>query len=174
MKSTKIIEPPKIRPSTPPRTTDVLTEAELLGLTLVRDGATPIEKAIRRGLEVTPRKAGAGKEIRYTRGGLAERASQVIGWRTTSLSLWRKSTPSPESARMVVEIEQVLSAPKPPAQRGALGTSVCLARCRVIGEERSMLVLLSVPPHEARNVPLATAKRGSVVLLWEPLPVVGV
>ncbi|KAF8257063.1 hypothetical protein EI94DRAFT_1761006 [Lactarius quietus] len=61
MKSTKIIEPPKIRPSTPPRSlatpnltsflspprpskpthiaraTDVLTEAELLGLTLARD-----------------------------------------------------------------------------------------------------------------------------------------
>jgi hypothetical protein len=96
-KSTKIIAPPipHPRPSTPPRSlnltsfislpprpskpvssthiaraTDVLTDsgrAELLGLTLVRDGATSMEKAVRRGLEVTPRKAGAGKEIRYTR-----------------------------------------------------------------------------------------------------------
>ncbi|KAH9052033.1 hypothetical protein EDB83DRAFT_2395869 [Lactarius deliciosus] len=52
------------------RATDVLTDngrAELLGLTLVQDGATPMENAVRRGLEVTPRKAGAGKEIRYTR-----------------------------------------------------------------------------------------------------------
>ena len=52
------------------RATNVLTDsgrAELLGLTLVRDGATPMEKAVRRGLETTPRKAGVGKEIRYTR-----------------------------------------------------------------------------------------------------------
>jgi len=199
-KPTKIIVPPipHPRPSTPPRTrdltsfislpprpskpvssthiaraTDVLTDsgrAELLGLTLVRDGATPMEKAVRRGLEATPRKAGAGKEIRYTRGGLAERASQVIGWRTTSLSLWRKSNPSPESARMLVEIEQVLSSPRPPPQRGALATSVCLARCQIIGEEnRSILVLLSVPGHDARNVALGSLKRGSRVLLWDPL-----
>ena len=84
---------PHPRPSTPPRSltsfislpprpskpvssthiaraTDVLTDsgrAELLGLTLVRDGATPMEKAVRRGLEVTPRKGSAGKEIRYMR-----------------------------------------------------------------------------------------------------------
>ncbi|KAH8993172.1 hypothetical protein EDB92DRAFT_1855375 [Lactarius akahatsu] len=128
-----------------------------------------MENAVRRGLEVTPRKAGAGKEIRYTRGGLAERASQVIGWKTTSLSLWRKSNPSLESARMLVEIEQVLSSPKPPPQRGGLATSICLARCRPNGEERSILVLLSVPPHDAKNVPIATIKGGSRVALWEPM-----
>lgn len=172
--------PPRVppRPSKPvssthiARATDVLTDsgrAELLGLTSAQDGATPMENAIRRGLEVTPRKAGAGKEIRYTRGGLAERASQVIGWKTTSLSLWRKSNPSLESARMLVEIEQVLSSPKPPPQRGGLATSICLARCRPNGEERSILVLLSVPPHDAKNVPIATIKGGSRVALWEPM-----
>jgi len=85
-------EPP--RPSKPvSRTrialaTDLWTEggrADLLGLTLEQHGvpyATPTEKAIRRGLEVSPRKAGIGKEIRYARGGLAEQASQAIGKRT--------------------------------------------------------------------------------------------
>ncbi|KAH9019822.1 hypothetical protein EDB85DRAFT_2007344 [Lactarius pseudohatsudake] len=177
---TSFLTPSRVppRPSKPissthiARATDVLTDsgrAELLGLTLAQDGATPMENAVRRGLEVTPRKAGAGKEIRYTRGGLAERASQVIGWKTTSLSLWRKSNPSLESARMLVEIEQVLSSPKPPPQRGGLATSICLARCRPNGEERSILVLLSVPPHDAKNVPIATIKGGSRVALWEPM-----
>jgi len=93
----------------------------------------------------------------------------VIGWKTTSLSLWRKSTPSLESARMLVEIEQVLSSPKPPAQRGGLATSVCLARCRPSGEDTSILVLLSVPPHDTKNVPIASIKAGCRVALWEPL-----
>jgi hypothetical protein len=71
-----LLPPSRSRPSKPvssthiARATDVLTDsgrAELLGLTLVRDGATPMEKAVRRGLESTPRKAGIGKEIRYTR-----------------------------------------------------------------------------------------------------------
>ncbi|KAI9435586.1 hypothetical protein H4582DRAFT_1970578, partial [Lactarius indigo] len=174
------LTPPHLptRPSKPvssthiARATDVLTDsgrAELLGLTLAQDSATPTENAVRRGLEVTPRKAGAGKEVRYTRGGLAERASQVIGWKTTSLSLWRKSTPSLESARMLVEIEQVLSSPKPPAQRGGLATSICLARGRPNGEDRSILVLLSVPPHDAKNVTVATIKEGCRVALWEPM-----
>ena len=70
---------------------------------------------------------------------------------------------------MVVEIEQVLSSPKPPPQRGGLATSICLARCRASGEDTSMLVLLSVPPHDAKNVPIATMKEGCRVALWEPL-----
>jgi hypothetical protein len=73
---TSFISPSRSRPSKPvssthiARATDVLTDsgrAELFGLTLVRDDATPMEKAVRRGLETTPRKAGIGKEIRYTR-----------------------------------------------------------------------------------------------------------
>ncbi len=78
---TSFLSPSRVppRPSKPvssthiARATDVLTDsgrAELLGLTLAQDGvqpATPMEKAVQRGLEVTPRKAGAGKEIRYTR-----------------------------------------------------------------------------------------------------------
>ena len=72
---------------------------------------------------------------------------------------------------MLVEIEQVLSAPKSHSQRGALATSVLLARCRVIGEDTSMVVLLSVPAHDARNVPLASIKRGSRVGLWSLLKV---
>ena len=54
--------------------TDVWTDggkADLLGLALEQHGvqhATPTEKAVRRGLEVSPRKAGGiGKEIRYAR-----------------------------------------------------------------------------------------------------------
>ena len=52
------------------RATDVLTDsgrAELSGLTLTQDGGTPMERAVRKGLEVTPRKPGGGKEIRYMR-----------------------------------------------------------------------------------------------------------
>ena len=76
---TSFLSPSRVppRPSKPisstyiARATDVSTDsgrAELLGLTLVMDDATPMEKAVRRGLEVTPRKAaGPGKEIRYTR-----------------------------------------------------------------------------------------------------------
>jgi len=44
--------------------------ADVLALTLEQNGvpyATPMEKAVRRGLEVSPRKAGIGKEIRYVR-----------------------------------------------------------------------------------------------------------
>jgi hypothetical protein len=70
---------------------------------------------------------------------------------------------------MLVEIEQVLSSPKPPPQRGALATSVCLARCRTIGDDRSILVLLSVPAHDVRNVALESIKTGSRVLLWDGL-----
>jgi hypothetical protein len=53
--------------------TDLWTEggrADVLALTLEHNGvqyATPMEKAVRRGLEVSPRKAGIGKEIRYAR-----------------------------------------------------------------------------------------------------------
>jgi hypothetical protein len=53
--------------------TDLWTEggrADVLALTLEQHGvqyATPMEKAVRRGLEVSPRKAGIGKEIRYPR-----------------------------------------------------------------------------------------------------------
>ena len=78
---TSFLSPSRVppRPSKPvssthiARATDVLTDsgrAELLGLTLTQDGvqsATPMEKAVRKGLEVTPRKPGAGKEIRYMR-----------------------------------------------------------------------------------------------------------
>jgi len=180
---TSFLSPSRVppRPSKPvssthiARATDVLTDsgrAELLGLTLTQHGvqpATPMEKEVRKGLEVTPRKPGGGKEIRYMRGGLAERASQMIGPNTTSLSLWRKSPPSPESAHMLVEIEQVLSSPKSPPQRGGLATSICLARCRKSGEDRSILVLLTVPAHDAKNVPIGSIKEGCSVALWEPL-----
>lgn len=54
--------------------TDLWTEggrADLLGLTLEQDGvqyATPTDKVVQRGLEVSPRKVGGiGKEIRYVR-----------------------------------------------------------------------------------------------------------
>jgi hypothetical protein len=53
--------------------TDLWTEggrADLLGLALEQHGvqhATPIEKAIRRGLQVSPRKVGIDREIRYVR-----------------------------------------------------------------------------------------------------------
>jgi len=53
------------------RATDLWTQggrADVLGLTLEQNGvqhATPFENAVRRGLEVSPRKVGVGKEIRY-------------------------------------------------------------------------------------------------------------
>jgi len=173
-------EPP--RPSKPvSRTrialaTDLWTEggrADLLGLTLEQHGvpyATPTEKAIRRGLEVSPRKAGIGKEIRYARGGLAEQASQAIGKRTTALSLWRRSIPSPESASMLVQIEEILNPVRPPPQRGSAGMLLCLARCQARREDDvSMLVLFSVPPHDAKNIAMWALEAGRSVALWEPL-----
>lgn len=71
---------------------------------------------------------------------------------------------------MHVEIEQVLSSPKPPSQRGGLATSICLARCRT-GEDRSILILFSVPPHDVKNVPIASMKEGNRVAVWEGLSV---
>jgi hypothetical protein len=103
------------------------------------------------------------------RGGLAERASQAIGKKNTALSLWRKSTPLPESARMDLEIEQVVSSPKLPPQRGGMGMLLCLARCRISRDDTSVLVLFSVPPHDSKNVLITAFRTGSRVALWEPL-----
>ncbi|KAI0255430.1 hypothetical protein BJV78DRAFT_1175301 [Lactifluus subvellereus] len=196
--STKVMEPPRFqdppqRPSTPPKcvgapdltrflspsrdpprpskpisrtrialATDLWTEggrADLLGLALEQHGvqhATPMEKAVRRGLQVSPRKVGIDKEIRYVRGGLAEKASQAIGKKNTALSLWRKSIPLPESARMLLQIEQILSAPKHPPQRGGR-------------DDGSLLILFSVPPHDAKSVPITAFGVGRGVAMWEPL-----
>jgi len=154
------------------RATDLWTQggrADVLGLTLVQNGvqhATPFEKAVRRGLEVSPRKVGIGKEIRYPRGGLVEQASQAIGKKATALSLWRKSAPSPESASMLVQIEEVLDSTKPPADRGGRGMLLCLTRCRVQKEDGSVLVLFSVPPHDAKDMRIGV---GVKVAIWEPL-----
>ncbi|KAI9512140.1 hypothetical protein F5148DRAFT_1165569, partial [Russula earlei] len=171
---------PPPRPSKPvsnmriARATDLWTQggrADLLGLTLEQHGvqdATPFEKAIQRGLEVSPRKAGMGKEIRYVRGGLAEQASRAIGKKTTALSLWRKSSPSLESARMHVQIEDIFNAPKPPPERGTAGMLLCLARCRVREGDGSVLVVFSVPPHDAKSVAMPVLRVGGSVAIWEP------
>jgi hypothetical protein len=106
------------------------------------------------------------------RGGLAEQASQVIGKKTTALSLWRKSSPSPESASTVVQIEEILNSPKPPPQRGATAMLLCLARCRIREENASVLVLFSVPAHDAKDVVMTALGVGRRVALWEPLDVV--
>ncbi|KAH9976627.1 hypothetical protein BGW80DRAFT_1289494 [Lactifluus volemus] len=182
---TKVIKPPALHvpptnlpvpvPATTPDlskialATDPWTEgarADLLALTLEQNGMqhfTPIEKVIRRA------GGGIGKEIRYLRGGLAERASHVIGKKNTALSLWRKSTPSPDSALMVVDIEHVSSAPKLPPQRGGIGMLLCLARCRNSRDGTSIHVLFSVLPHDAKNVPIVTFRVGCKVAMWDPL-----
>ena len=107
--------------------------------------------------------------VLFYRGGLAEQASQVIGKKTTALSLWRKSTPSPESASMVVQIEEILNSPKPPPQRGGTTTLLCLARCRTREENASVLVLFSVPAHDAKGMVMTAFGVGRNVALWEPL-----
>ncbi|KAI0297014.1 hypothetical protein B0F90DRAFT_1819566 [Multifurca ochricompacta] len=160
------------------RAMDLWTEsgrAELLGMTLSHRGvqhATPMEKAVRRGLEVSPRKVGIGKDIRFMGGGLAEHASQVIGRKATSHSLWRKSKSAslPESACMLLQIEEVLRAPKPPPQRGGVGMLLCLARCGTTsGRSSSLLVLFSVSPHDAKETRITAIEVGQGVALWEPL-----
>ena len=105
-------------------------------------------------------------------GGLAERASRVIGRKTTALSLWRRSGPSPESASMFVQIEEIISVLKPPLQRGATGMMLCVARCWAREEDKSVLVLFSVPAHDGRTVAIRDLKVGGRVGLWEPLVVV--
>jgi hypothetical protein len=92
----------------------------------------------------------------------------VIGKKTTALSLWRKSSPSPDSASMVVQIKEILNSPKPPPQRGGTSTSLCLARCRT-RENASVLVLFSVPAHDAKGMVMTAFGVGRSVALWEPL-----
>ncbi|KAH9960286.1 hypothetical protein BC827DRAFT_1208519 [Russula dissimulans] len=155
------------------RATDLWTQggrADVLGLTLEQNGvqhATPFEKAVRRGLEVSPRKFGVGKEIRYPKGGLAEQASQAIGKKATALTLWRRSAPSLESASMLVQIEEILDSTK----RGGTGLLLCLTRCRARKQDHdaSELILFSVPPHDAKDVSTTAFRVGVNVALWEPL-----
>jgi hypothetical protein len=91
----------------------------------------------------------------------------VIGKKTTALALWRKSAPSPESANMIVQIEEMINAPKPASPRGGTGMVLCLARCRAREGDPSMLILFSVPPHEAKSVAMADLRVGRSVALWE-------
>jgi hypothetical protein len=92
----------------------------------------------------------------------------VIGKKTTALSLWRKSAPSPESANMFVQVEEIIDAPKLPSARGGTGMLFCLARCRV-REGTSVQILFSVPPHDAKTVAMTDLRVGCSVALWEPL-----
>jgi hypothetical protein len=94
----------------------------------------------------------------------------VLAKKTTALSLWRKSAPSPESANMFVQIEEIISVPKPPSPRGGTGMLLCLARCRVKERsDRSVLILFSVPGHEAKKVAISDLRVGERVAVWEPL-----
>jgi len=93
----------------------------------------------------------------------------VIKKKTTALSLWRKSAPSSETANMFVQVEEVISVPKPPPQRGRTGMLLCLARCRAREEGSTFLILFSVPPHDAMNAGIADLRVGCSVALWEPL-----
>lgn len=93
----------------------------------------------------------------------------MIGKKTTALSLWRKSTPSPESASMVVQIEEILNSPKLPPQRGGTAMLLCLARCRIREENASVLVLFSVAAHDAKDMVMTAFGVGRSVALWEPL-----
>jgi hypothetical protein len=71
---------------------------------------------------------------------------------------------------MFVQIEEIIDAPKPPAPRGGTGMLLCLARCRAReGADTSVLILFSVPPHEAKNVAMTDLGVGRSVALWEPL-----
>ena len=73
---------------------------------------------------------------------------------------------------MFVEIEEMISVPKPPPQRGRTGMVLCLARCRARDEayeDSSFLILFSVPLHDAKNAGISDVRVGSSVALWEPL-----
>lgn len=96
----------------------------------------------------------------------------MIGKKSTALTLWRKSTPSPESASMHVQIEEILNSPKPP-QRGGTGMLLCLARCRVRKGNESVLVLFSVPAHDVKVMAMTALGVGRSVALWEPLDEIG-
>lgn len=98
----------------------------------------------------------------------------MIGKKTTALSLWRKSTPLPESASMVVQIEEILYSSKPPPQRGGTSILLRLARCRVRKGNASVLVLFSVPAHDAKDMAMTALRVGGSVALWEPLVEVGI
>jgi hypothetical protein len=70
---------------------------------------------------------------------------------------------------MVVQIEEILNSPKPPPQRGGTAMLLCLARCRTGEENASVLVLFSVPAHDAKDMMMTAFGVGRSVALWEPL-----
>jgi hypothetical protein len=70
---------------------------------------------------------------------------------------------------MVVQIEEMLSLSKPPPQQGGTSMLLCLARCRTKEENTSVLVLFSVPVHDAREMAMTGFGVGRSVGLWEPL-----
>ena len=98
----------------------------------------------------------------------------MIGKKTTAVSLWRKSTPSPESASMVVQIEEILDSPKPPPQRGGTSMLLRLARCRIRKGNALVLVLFSVPAYDGKDMAMTALGVGRSVALWEPMVEVGI
>ena len=74
---------------------------------------------------------------------------------------------------MVVQIEEILYSPKPP-QRGGTSTLLRLARCQVRKGNASVLVLFSVPAHDAKDMAMTALRVGGSVALWEPLVEVGI
>ena len=70
---------------------------------------------------------------------------------------------------MVVQIEEILRSPKPPPQRGGTAMLLCLTRCRTREENASVLVLFSVPVHDAKDMVITAFGVGRSVALWEPL-----
>jgi len=70
---------------------------------------------------------------------------------------------------MFVQVEEIISVPKPPGQRGRTGMVLCLARCRARAEGSTFLILFSVPAHDAQNAGMADLRVGCRVALWEPL-----
>lgn len=131
--------------------------AELLSLFLQdnkytfakKSGAAAAEDEATRGVNLSPEKRGKGGP-KFTRGGLAERASQLFSQAHTSISLWQKETEilyrsSPTSLvpDLRLKITRIIHAPSP-----HLTTYCGLAECTRLNREvarDSMQLLPSTP-----------------------------
>ncbi|KAG9217926.1 hypothetical protein PLEOSDRAFT_1108534 [Pleurotus ostreatus PC15] len=128
--------------------------AELLSLFLQdkkytfakKSGAAAAEDEANRGVNLSPEKRGKGGP-KFTRGGLAERASQLFSQTHTSISLWQRETEilyrsSPTSLvpDLRLKITRILHAPGP-----NLTTYCGLAECTRLNREVAPQLLPSTP-----------------------------
>lgn len=122
------------------------TGAELLALFLQQHGHTftsSTDRELQRGIMVSPRKRSHGKDPKFIRGGLAERAQRHLSSKQTDFALWKRqiekklesnSTVASDMRLRILKIFQVIKTPEKP--RSAPVLRFGLALCRLTGRHK--------------------------------------